>query len=276
MRLFFSGIRKLYRRPATFVTFGLLVGLIVLILILAGATASRTVGTGSASGQSSRAAIKDLLTFPGAYDRMLSVVVSIGGLFGMIYGAAIAGSEWSWGTLKSAVARGESRVRYMLLSYASIGLMIAIGIVVVFVIADVAAVASASLAGISTSGLSDTSTLSDLPERLLKGWVAVMEETALGFAIATLARSQLAGIGAGIAFYFGEGFASLLLPDIVKFMPFSVASAAVSTGSGSGLGGGASATASLPADQALVMVFVWLIGCLVVVSLFSDRAEITG
>ncbi len=275
MRLFLSGIRKLYRRPATFVTFGLLVGLIVLILILAGATANSTVGNGGGGGQSSRAAIKDLLTFPGAYDRMLSVVVSIGGLFGMIYGAAIAGSEWSWGTLKSAVARGESRVRYMLLTYASIGLLIAIGIVVAFVVALVTAVISANLAGISTSGLNDTSTLTDLPERLLKGWVAVMEETALGFAIATLARSQLAGIGAGIAFYFGESFASLLLPNIVKFMPFSVANAALSSGS-SGLGSGGQAVAALPADQALVLVFVWLIGCLVVVSLFADRAEITG
>ena len=38
----------------------------------------------------------------------------------MVYGAAIAGSEWTWGTLKAAVARGESRSRYQLLSFASI------------------------------------------------------------------------------------------------------------------------------------------------------------
>jgi hypothetical protein len=36
--------------------------------------------------------------------------------------------------------------------------------------------------------------------------------------------------------------------------------------------GGASA---LPADQALVLVAVWLVGALVVAALFSDRAEIT-
>jgi ABC-2 type transport system permease protein len=56
-----------------------------------------------------------LVTFPGAYDLGCSTfIIGLGGLFAMIYGAAIAGSEWSWGTLKSAVARGESRVRYML------------------------------------------------------------------------------------------------------------------------------------------------------------------
>ena len=43
----------------------------------------------------------------------------------------------------------------------------------------------------------------------------------IGFAVATLARSQLAGIGVGIALYFGEAFASIFLPDIVKYLPFA-------------------------------------------------------
>jgi hypothetical protein len=273
MRLFFSGIRKLSRRPVTFVTFGLLVGLLVLIVLAVGATANSNMGNGGAQG---RAAIRELLTFPGAYERMLEFILGLGGLFAMIYGAAVAGSEWSWGTLKSAVARGESRVRYMLLSFASIGFMIAIALVMALVIAVVAAVIAANMAGISTSGLGDTSTLGHLPEKLLKGWVAVLEEAALGFTIATLARSQLAGIGAGIAFYFGESFASIFLPDIVKYMPFSVANAAVASGSVEVGGGGGSAIATLPPDQALALVVVWLVGSLLVVSLFSDRAEITG
>ena len=41
MRLFVAGLRKLVRRPATFVTFGLLVGLLALIFIAVGATAGR-------------------------------------------------------------------------------------------------------------------------------------------------------------------------------------------------------------------------------------------
>jgi hypothetical protein len=154
--------------------------------------------------------------------------------------------------------------------------MVAIGLVIAFGIAVVAAVVGAHLANFSVSGLGDTATLGHLPERLLKGWLAVVEEAALGFTIATLARSQLAGIGAGIAFYFGESFAGIFLPDVVKYMPFSVANAAVSTGSGQGLGSGAGAIPSLPADQALVLVALWLVGSLLVASIFSDRVEITG
>ena len=117
MRLFISGLQKLVRRPATFVTFGLLVGLLVLIVLAVGATANSNMGAGAGGGPNGATA-KELVTFPGAYNRMLEFILGLGGLFAMIYGAAVAGSEWGWGTLKSAVARGESRVRNMLSSFA--------------------------------------------------------------------------------------------------------------------------------------------------------------
>jgi hypothetical protein len=114
-----------------------------------------------------------------------------------------------------------------------------------------------------------------------RGWFAVVEQASLGFAIATLARSQLAGIGAGIAFYFGESFAAIFLPDIVKYMPFAVARASVDTeGSGGGFGGGGGGggglTEALAPDTALLLVGVWLAGSLLVTLLFTERAEITG
>jgi ABC-type transport system involved in multi-copper enzyme maturation permease subunit len=269
MRLFFSGLRKLVRRPASWVTLGMLVGLLALIIVAVGATANgRTVRTNGTEA-------KLLVTFPGAYDRILQFITGLGGLFAVIYGAAIAGSEWTWGTLKWSVARGESRVRYMLISYVTVAVMIAAGILITFGVGVIAAFVGAHLANVSTSGMGDSATLGALPERLLRGWFAVVEEGALGFTIATLARSQLAGIGVGIAFYFGEGFASIFLPDIVKYLPFSVANAslATSTTTAGAFAGGAS---GLPADQALVLVGVWLIGALIVAAAFADRAEISG
>ena len=111
-----------------------------------------------------------------------------------------------------------------------------------------------------------------------RGWFAVVEQAALGFAIATLARSQLAGIGAGIAFYFGEGFASIFLPDIIKYMPFAVARASIDTGgSDGGFGGGGGGVAGPRAGhRARCSSGVWLVGSLLVTVLFTERAEITG
>ena len=87
MRLFISGLRKLVRRPATWVTVGMLIGLLVLIFLAVGATAnSARVRTTGAEG-------KLLLTFPGAYNRMLEFILGLGGLFAMIYGAAVAGAS---------------------------------------------------------------------------------------------------------------------------------------------------------------------------------------
>jgi ABC-type transport system involved in multi-copper enzyme maturation permease subunit len=269
MRLFVAGLRKLVSRPATYVTFGLLVGLLALILIAVGATAGRQTNGGD--GQQALA----LVTFPGAYTLILSFILGLGGLFAVIYGAAVAGSEWTWGTLKSAVARGESRSRYQLLSFAAIAVMVGIGLLLAFVAGVVVAVVGATLGSVSTAGLGDSATIGRLPELLGRGWLAIVEEGALGFAIATLARSQLAGIGAGIAVYFGEQFAAIFLPDIVKYLPFNAASAVVAT-SGGGFGGGGATLTRLEPNVALLVVAAWLIGALVVSALFTERAEISG
>ena len=265
MRIFLSTLRKLIRRPATFVTFGLLVGLLGLILIAVGATA------GQDTGPRAEAALL-IITFPTAYTLILSFILGLGGLFAVIYGAAIAGSEWSWGTLKGAVARGESRARYQLSTFAAIALMIGIGLVLALGLGVVMALISANIAGVSTEGLTDTDTLRDMPELLGRTWLAVVEEGALGFAIATLARSQLAGIGAGIASYFGEQFASIFLPDIVKYLPFNAANAIVATPDGD-FGG---TTSNLEPNTALLVVIAWLVGALAVATIFTERAEISG
>jgi ABC-2 type transport system permease protein len=270
MRLFVAGLRKLVRRPATFVTFGLLVGLLALIYIAVGATARQQP---SANGS---AAALLLVTFPGAYTLLLSFILGLGGLFAMIYGAAIAGSEWSWGTLKAAVARGESRSRYQLVSFASITLIVGVGLLVAFAIGIVVAIIAAGLAQVSTEGISDSATLGTIPEILGRGWLALAEACALGFAIATLARSQLAGIGVGIAVYFGEQFATIFLPDVVKYLPFHAATAVVAVSDSSLGGGGAAQAARLEPNTALLVVAAWLIGALVVTAIFTERAEISG
>ena len=217
----------------------------------------------------------EVLTFPSAYLSVFSFLLGLGGFLAVIYGAAVAGSEWTWGTLKNAVARGEGRVRYMVGTFAAVAILVGIGFVVAFAFGVLMAVLGAGIAGIGTSGIGDSATLGRLPEKLGRGWLAISEEAALGFAIATIARSQLAGIGAGIAIYFGESFATLFLPDIVKYMPFNAANAVVVTGTnGGGFNGGG--VARLQPDVALLVVVAWLVGALVVSSLVTERADIGG
>jgi ABC-type transport system involved in multi-copper enzyme maturation permease subunit len=274
MRLFTANLRKLVRRPATWLTFGLLAGLLALIMVAVATTAAS--GNLPSDGEQGGGDPLLLVTFPGAYDQILSFLLGLGGLFAVLYGAAIAGSEWNWGTLKAAVARGESRVWYVLTAFAAIAVVMAGGLLFAFAVTVGAAALGATIAAVPLDGITDAATLSRLPEQMLRGWVAIVEECALGFAIATLARSQLAGIGAGIAFYFGEAFAGVFLPDIVKYGPFSVADASLGAAPGFGGGGGAPTTVALSQETAFLLVGVWLVGALLVAALATDRAEITG
>jgi len=268
VRLFVAGLRKLIRRPASWVSVGLLAGLLSLILIAVGATAKE------AAARPNGSAALLLVTFPGAYFLILSFILGLGGLISVIYAAAVAGSEWNWGTLKSAVARGESRSRYSLLTFASVAVLMGVGLLIAFLIGTLMAVLGATLAGVSTAGLSDSGALGRLPDQLGRSWIAIVEEGALGFTVATLARSQLAGIGAGIALYFGEQFASIFLPNVVKYLPFNAATAVVENASGGRPGGGI--VQRLEPGLALVVVVGWLVGALVVTALFTERAEIAG
>ena len=84
--------------------------------------------------------------------------------------------------------------------------------------------------------------------------------------------SYAAGIGIGLALFLSETFAGAYLPDIVKDLPFAVASSAT----GAGGGGFGRVQTTLPPDQALVLVAAWLVGALLVASIHVERAEITG
>jgi ABC-2 type transport system permease protein len=265
-----ADLRKLVRRPASYVSLGVFILLLALILISIGATARQ-----AATQQGGQLTIL-IITFPAAYSFVLSFILGLGGLFALIYGAAIAGSEWTWGTLKAAVARGESRSGYQLITFAAIALVLGLGLLIAYALGIVLMVIGDTLGGISTAGLNDTATLATLPELLARGWLAMAEQAALGFTIATLARSQLAGIATGIGVYFVEQFATLFLPDVVKYLPFHVAGDVVAvTGSGS-FGGGAGQAQGLDPNTALLLVAAWLIGALVVTALFTERAEISG
>jgi len=272
MRLFVSTLGKLRNRLATWLTLGLLILLMAVIYLAVGATAKET------ATRPNGAAALLLITFPGAYALILSFVLGLGGLFVMAYAAAIAGSEWTWGTLKTAVARGESRSRYMLTTYLGIALLAGIGMLVAFAVGVVVTFLAAKLAGVSTDGITDTSIFGNLPEQFLRGWYGLVELGAVGFTIATLARSQLAGVGAGIGIYFAGTFAGLFLPDVVKYLPFAAADSLISVDSagGSASAGGGQSLARLDPNTALVVVGLWLIASLAVTALFTERAEISG
>jgi ABC-type transport system involved in multi-copper enzyme maturation permease subunit len=275
VRLFVADLRKLIRRPATWIIGLILAAIVALFYLAIGASA------GQATTDEQRAQLTALLSFPAAYYIVLSFILGLGGLLAVVYGSAVSGAEWAWGTLKVAVARGESRGRYMLAAFAALALIVLFGLLLAFAVGLGMAAVGASIAGVGTAGIDDPETVRRLPELLGRAWLGMLEQAALGFAIGTVARSQLAGIGAGIALYFVETFAAIAFPNEVRYLPFSVAGSLVSPPEGAfggGGGGGGGGPQLTPLDPTLVVALVvaYLVAALVVTVVATERAEITG
>ena len=269
MRLLRANLRKLVRRPATWVTFLLLVALVGLLYLALIASSQQ------AENPQAKIAAQLVVTFPGAYANAASLVLGLGGILALTYGAAVAGSEWPWGTLKAAIARGESRSRYTLIGYLGVLVAVVIGFLAAYALALVGAVIGSAVLGVPVDGAGEQSAILTLPELIGRASLALSMEAAIGFAIATVARSQLAGIGVGIGLLVVQNIAGIFLPNVFKWFPFSAASAVVASTSGAGGGGGGPAV-TLGPDLAVVVVALWLIGALVLAALWTERAEIAG
>jgi hypothetical protein len=273
MRLLVANLRKLVRRPASWVTLVLLLALLALIFVALIAAARTSPEPQAALGA------RLFVTFPGAYELVLTMILSIGGLLAVTYGAAIGGSEWGWGTLKAAVARGESRSRYTLLNYAAVAVFTWVGLLCAFALGVVGAAAGAAFLGVGLAGMTDPDGLRGLPELLGRAGLALAMNAAFGYAVATLARSQLAGIAVGVGLFFAEGIAGLFLPQVFQWFPFSASSAVTSPLNGAqvgGAGGGATVVTQLDPNTAVLAVTAWLVVALVVAAGFTERAEVGG
>jgi len=268
MRLFVSRLDMLLRRAATWVLLAALAIIIGLVFISVGAFSDQ----GALTPASLMATM--MIRFPGAYDQTISFLLGLGGLFAVVYGASVAGSEWTWGTLKFATTRGQRRSAYMLLTFAAVGLLIVFAVIIVFAVGVAGALIGSVIAGVPTDGIADRDALADLPTLLGRAWLAITAEAAVGFAIATLARSQLAGIGAGIALYFGGQFLQLLLPSAVMWWPFNAANAVVAGGTSSQLAVIGMNMEQLEPNPALGVVALWLIGSMIVTAVYVERSDI--
>lgn len=270
MALLRMSLLKLFWRPATWVVLLILTALIIVVFLGLAASAGQTERMGD------EFQVRLLLDFPTAYTMVVGVILGFGGLLAVAYGAAIIGADWAWGTIRTIIARGESRVRYTLITFLAIALVLGIGVLLTFGIGGAAAVVAAEMAGLGSDGATDPGTVAAIPDQLARTWLGVTQQAAIGFAIAMLFRSQLAGIGAGLAFYFAELFLGLVpvLRDALPYFPFSVAGAVVPAAEGLGDGGFGTGT-TLDSDTAVVWSVGYLAMALVIASLAARRAQIT-
>jgi ABC-type transport system involved in multi-copper enzyme maturation permease subunit len=254
----------------------------------------------TALAASDKEAIQLIAGFPGAYQTAVDYALgALGTLLAMAYAAMIAGADWNWGVLRNVIARGESRTRYILAKAVAIAIVLTIGVLIISAVSLAFVVFVGLLSNVRMGDPLSGLSLAVLRDQFFLGWLVLLERASIGFAVAVVLRSQIAGVVVGIVLFIGESIvSSILLVALIaekladpgaplpvqwfQFLPFAVGnevrSAATSAAASPTNGGDFISLfltrAELPA--ALVVLLVYLAVALAISVLAIRREQIVA
>jgi ABC-2 type transport system permease protein len=188
---------KVVRRPAVWVTIGLFLALGVgidylLTYLVATHPPSGSVGTGENSVAALRASLYPASLVPKA----LSSVSSLGGIFAVILGVLIQGSEYAWATLKTSFTQLPGRLTILAGRLIALASLVALMTVSLF---GLDALASWAIASID-----DTAAAFPAAADIAKGvggeWLILTVLATFGFVLATIFKQSAMAIGLGLAY----------------------------------------------------------------------------
>ncbi len=204
MRLLGAELLKLRRRWASYVVLGVLLVLMTLVYVLIGLTSPH--GGGVASNL--------VIRFPSAYAVINQFIFGLGSLLAVSYAAAIGGADWNWGVLRVIVARGEGRSRYIGVKFLGLAIVLHRGRAHRLRgrhRADLRGRRARGLLGRRSAGRRGCHDPRPVPR---VRHIRAAATAAIGFAVAVLLRSQVAGVVVGIVLYIGESILSTILVAI--------------------------------------------------------------
>jgi ABC-type transport system involved in multi-copper enzyme maturation permease subunit len=288
MRLVRAELLKIRRRQSTWVMLIVALVLMGLIFLIAG-IAFKALG---------------IIEFPQAYSYLSQFTFGLGGLLAVVYAASYVGADWNWGVVRNVVARGESRTNYLLAKAAALAIVLAVAVLIMFGVGLVLAYVTGALYGVPVSNPLRGRGLQDLFDNLVLGYPVLLERAALGFAVAVILRSQLAGAVIAIILFLGESILKTILtgltlagmitngfepggagfdfqqpgPEWYQFLPISVGDYVVGAAPGTtaSLGGGLEQflLKPVPLEQALTAVVIYGVIAMVLAVIAINRQEI--
>ena len=218
MRLIRAELLKARRRTATWILLVVALALTALIYLLIGRSIGG-VGCDITFGGIDESCIVE---FPASYALIDQFAfTTLGGLLAIVFAAAFVGADWNWGVLRNVIARGESRARYLLGKAAGLSIVLLAGCAIIFFFALAMTFLTAWTQGIPIASPLRGNGLVDLVANFGLGYIVVLERAALGFAVAVVLRSQLAGAVVGIVLYLGEGIITTYLTFTAAALYFS-------------------------------------------------------
>jgi len=290
MRLVAAELLKMRRRAMTYVLLITLVAVMAFVFLIVGTLVAATFSdVGDGFGERLPA-----VPFNAVYALAGDFVFGLGSLFVIIYTGGIVGGDYSWGVLRNAFSRGESRIKYALAKAAALAVVVTLGAVVAFVLGELMILLVAATAHFDLGSPFSGPALTDGLKAVGLGLLVLFERGAIGFAVTVLMRSQVAGIVVGVVLYIAEPFISGLAtvlsafgrltgaeaPSVhwSQFLPFSIGGSVLAEGHASlqSLTAGTGFAPVVPLSQALPVLLFYGALALVLGCLVMRRQEIVG
>lgn len=253
--------------------------------------------------------LQELISFPQGFAFIQQTAFQLGGLIAIVFAAAYVGSDWNWGVLRNVVARGESRERYLLAKFIALAIVLAIGLLIEFAACFVLLYLVGAIYNVPMANPLRGTGLQDIGVWLVFGFPVLLQRAAIGFAVAAIFRSQLAGAVVGIVLFLVELVVTTILtlltvssrftdgggpfgggrggdigaiqpsgPEWFQFLPISIGGNVFNALPGAGGPGSGDINSiflqPVPFTQALLGVFVYMIGALVIAMVVVRRQEI--
>jgi ABC-2 type transport system permease protein len=224
--LFMAEWLKLRRRPMAWALLAIFLGLLLLAqglwaLVLAlhlGAIGGVQL---DALAPAQLEQIKLQLSFPGVFGAVLGQVNGSGGILAIILAAGALGSDYSWGTMRTLLARAPARGTYLLAK--TLALLLGLLLAILIALAIGALLALVTSAWLGLPGQLSGRDLLALPVGIARALLVILPYLLATLACAAWGRSVLAGVGGGLIFLaldVGAGSLSSLglVNELVRFM----------------------------------------------------------
>jgi len=286
MRAAFRGeLFKLVRRSSIWVTIGILLALAIGL----GYLVTYLVATHPPAGARVRiegadfAALRSALYPSNVVSKTLTQWTNLGGVFALILGVLVQGSEYGWGTVKTMYIQRPGRLTMMAGKLAALLLMVLVMVIALFA---VDAASSAVVALIDGKSIASFPAMTDLAKGMGATWLIFSMWAMFGFGLATLFRQSAMAIGLGLAYGLViEGLVFGLLgrlgSDLVKqihiWLPIANAGyLSQSFGRSAGLvAGPAAAAPDADATHAVMVLAIYLIGFAFLSATLIRRRDVT-
>jgi ABC-2 type transport system permease protein len=157
------------------------------------------------------------MTLPGSIPTSAGLGVTVGLILIAVLAASYVGTEYGWGTLRTALVRGIGRWQFVASKLLLLALLAAAALLVLCVATAISSTAAGSIAPAPATTLAAPS-WGHAAVILVKGWVALTAFSVLAVFTTVLTRSSAAGMAIAIGYYLAESITVSILSGLVSWL----------------------------------------------------------